>query len=469
MFIDKWKREFDFTLRWNVAEAAARYRLSHGRLVKLWLCGKTTFATSEAKVIEHIMGPGARNYLLRPGQHWGLAAIGMLDQGIIWNQHLDSFRKNRECFQNALRSSELTRGTSLARKATCRWISTFSLQWEEVDMMDAMGELTVRTALPLFFEIDADELGTEELRELRNSIKGYFEAWEFFLLKPSIYRVFDFLRSLLGGPSRCKEAQAKVRRVQMAIDRLLSRIPEEKWSSGIWLPSIRKMSHVDRRQMCIELLLASADTSSVTLYYTLVLLAQRKDLRQELVAEIEASPAGKVIDEASLRSLDKMDSALKESMRLKPVGPMILRTAIAEDAIPLESGELRVARGTHFILNIRDFHVDKEYFPSPSDVSLDRYKDPSQNRLFTPFGRGPKSCVGQHFAMLEMKAILCEVLQRLEFRTKQDLATMETRWDIANHPVAPEAFEVRQTEKFCQGRGEKFRLTSRSSGLPEEQ
>ena len=38
---------------------------------------------------------------------------------------------------------------------------------------------------------------------------------------------------------------------------------------------------------------------------------------------------------------------------------MILRTAIAEDAIPLESGELRVARGTHFILNIRDFHVDK--------------------------------------------------------------------------------------------------------------
>jgi hypothetical protein len=44
-----------------------------------------------------------------------------------------------------------------------------------------------------------------------------------------------------------------------------------------------------------------------------------------------------------------------------------------------------------------------------------------------------------------------QVLQRLEFRTKQDLATMETRWDIANHPVAPEAFEVRQTEKFCQG------------------
>lgn len=39
-------------------------------------------------------------------------------------------------------------------------------------MMGATGELTVGTALPLFFEIGADELGTEELRELRNSIKG---------------------------------------------------------------------------------------------------------------------------------------------------------------------------------------------------------------------------------------------------------------------------------------------------------
>ena len=58
----------------------------------------------------------------------------MLDQGIIWNQHLDSFRKNRECFQNALRSRELARGSSLAREATCRWISTLSHQWEEAGL-----------------------------------------------------------------------------------------------------------------------------------------------------------------------------------------------------------------------------------------------------------------------------------------------------------------------------------------------
>ena len=52
------------------------------------------------------------------------------------------------------------------------------------------------------------------------------------------------------------------------------------------------MSLADRRQMCIELLLASADTSSVTLYYTLVLLAQKPELKEALIEEIQAVKVG---------------------------------------------------------------------------------------------------------------------------------------------------------------------------------
>ena len=188
---------------------------------------------------------------------------------------------------------------------------------------------------------------------------GYFEAWEFFLLKPHFYKIFDFIRSICGGRSLCTDAESKVQRVQHAMDRLLRKVPAEKWSEGVWLPSIKHMSEEDRRQMCIELLLASADTSSVTLYYTLVLLAQRADLKQQLIEEIRAVEAVQSLDE-SLRSLPKMDALLKESMRLKPVGPMILRTAVADDEIPLEhGGRLQVKANTHFLLNIRDFHVDE--------------------------------------------------------------------------------------------------------------
>ena len=90
-------------------------------------------------------------------------------------------------------------------------------------MMDAVGELTVRIALPLFYGINPNDLGAE-LQELRDAIKGYFEAWEFFLLKPSFYYAFDRLRSrVCGHQSRCAEANLKVKRVRFCVDKLLAR------------------------------------------------------------------------------------------------------------------------------------------------------------------------------------------------------------------------------------------------------
>lgn len=60
---------------------------------------------------------------------------------------------------------------------------------------------------------------------------------------------------------------------------------------------------------------------------------------------------------------------------------MILRTAVEDDEILIGGRKVLVREGTHFILNIRDFHMDEEYFPSPSEISLDRYKDKQQAKL----------------------------------------------------------------------------------------
>ncbi|CAJ1450328.1 unnamed protein product [Effrenium voratum] len=199
------------------------------------------------------------------------------------------------------------------------------------------------------------------------------------------------------------------------------------------------MTLAERRQMCVEILLASADTSSVTLYYTLVMLAARPDLARILQAEIQDEDGGR---------LEKMDALLKESMRLKPVGPMILRTAEKDDEVAVDGRTMVIKAGSHLLLNVRDYHVDPDYFPDPHDIRLDRYKG-AREACFMAFGHGPKSCVGQHFAMVEMKAILTEVLRHLEFSTPQDLASMQTRWDIANHPVDPATFFVRQKPADC--------------------
>jgi len=68
---------------------------------------------------------------------------------------------------------------------------------------------------------------------------------------------------------------------------------------------------------------------------------------------------------------------------------------------------------------------------------------------YTPFGVGPKGCVGQFLAMIEMKAIMAQLLRRYAVTAassddvgglgdaSQSLDTVSTRWDIAQQPTTP--------------------------------
>ena len=126
------RKEFDFTVRYSVAEAAAIYRRSHGRVVKFRLCGRTAYATSDAQILQHIMGAEKwSKYLLRPGEVFGLRMIGMLNQGIIWNQDLIKFKENRPFFEGCLTSNALSRGFKLALDVGQRWCETFTDEWKE--------------------------------------------------------------------------------------------------------------------------------------------------------------------------------------------------------------------------------------------------------------------------------------------------------------------------------------------------
>jgi hypothetical protein len=59
---------------------------------------------------------------------------------------------------------------------------------------------------------------------------------------------------------------------------------------------------------------------------------------------------------------------------------------------------------------------------------------------FFPMGKGPKSCIGQYFAMTEMKPILIEFIRNFFVLRKSSIKciTMKTKWDIAQQPVLEE-------------------------------
>ena len=65
-------------------------------------------------------------------------------------------------------------------------------------------------------------------------------------------------------------------------------------------------------------------------------------------------------------------------------------------------------------------HVSERYFERPERFMPDRFENDVVKTLptmaFFPFGAGPRSCIGNHYAMLEMVMILAAIGQRYRFK-----------------------------------------------------
>ena len=132
---------------------------------------------------------------------------------------------------------------------------------------------------------------------------------------------------------------------------------------------------------------AGHDTTSAAMTFTLLLLSHSQDVQQKLFEEIEEF----VGDDMTIDTFNKMpylERVLKESLRLYPPAPIILRT-FTEDL--QHNGEL-FKKGTSIDFFFYDLHRDPEYFPDPEKFDPDRFLpeacEKRHNFAYIPFSAG---------------------------------------------------------------------------------
>ena len=108
---------------------------------------------------------------------------------------------------------------------------------------------------------------------------------------------------------------------------------------------------------------------------------------------------------------------LHEALRLCPPAAAIGRMAMQD----IDVDGYRVEAGTMLVVGIYAMHRDPALWDHPLVFDPDRFSPQnSEGRdrwQFLPFGAGPRSCIGDHFAMLEATLALATIIRRTEIQS----------------------------------------------------
>lgn len=178
----------------------------------------------------------------------------------------------------------------------------------------------------------------------------------------------------------------------------------------------------------ISMMFAGHHTSSGTASWAMIEMLRNPAVMADVVAELDALYAPDETGEApevsfqALRSIPVLEAALKETLRLHP--PLIiLMRKVAED---FEILGRTLPAGTVVAASPRVSNRIEEDFPQAERFDPGRYIDPRQEDLqnrwtWIPFGAGKHRCVGNAFAMMQMKAIFSVILRDFTFEPVQPL------------------------------------------------
>jgi cytochrome P450 len=268
------------------------------------------------------------------------------------------------------------------------------------DAYAEMNRLTFRIVARTLFSTSLEEKNLVRLSELISILQAFIIREVRQPYKRWWYKISGKIREHLDLSKEARDVIRKViRERQQSGDR-----PDDLLS--MLLDSIYEDTGVgmDEEQLideCLILFVAGHETSANALSWMIYLLGTHENELQRLKT-------------ADKQAQEKMiANVVQETMRLYPPGWVVDRKSLEDDHVL----DYHLPKGTLWLIYIRGMHRHPDYWSEPDKFMPDRWNDPTLNKeAYMPFGTGPRMCIGEHFALMEMQLILTEITNRYDFK-----------------------------------------------------
>ncbi|UYV82558.1 hypothetical protein LAZ67_21002756, partial [Cordylochernes scorpioides] len=182
-------------------------------------------------------------------------------------------------------------------------------------------------------------------------------------------------------------------------------------------PNFKGLSMAEVIAQGVLFFIAGYDTTASTISYCVYNLALNPECQDRLAAEVDKilSEPDVSLDYDSVKNMSYLEAVISETLRIYP--PLSRVERQAQENYKL--GDINIPKDMVVQIPVYAIHHDPENYPEPDKFDPERFlpenKDNIRPFTYLPFGTGPRNCLAERFALLEVKLCLAQAIRRFRF------------------------------------------------------
>ena len=399
-------------------ESRARY----GDVVRFKFGPYQYYLVNDPNVVKHVLVDNPKGYT-KSRNYVGLKIT--LGDGLLTSEG-DHWRKQRKLVQPAFHRDKLAAFASQMSMATRDMLTRWKEEGggEPFDIHVEMMRLTFRIVGLTLFSADVDG----DARDVGQA------------LDIAMHWANDYAEAILPiPPSIPTPANQRFKKAKKTIDDVVFRLIAERRTKatdtgdfgsdllGILMAATEEpaplpahgaaappgggMSDQELRDEMITMILAGHETTANLLSWTFLLLSKHPECERRVREEAQRVLGDRAPGLEDVKALEYTRMVIEEALRLYPPAWVFERQAIAKDTLggyPIEPGA--IVGLCPYVM-----HRHPDHWSNPEGFDPERFlPERAAGRAryaYLPFGGGPRTCVGNHFAMMEAQILLAMIVR----------------------------------------------------------